>query len=221
MRMLRIAVLAALLLAACGGSSGATTTGADGEATTTVADDTGGDTGDTVDIGDIPQECLDAMGDLLRAIEPAVEGVDFENATSNDLAALGTELEPAMATYDETIAGSDCEELDVDATDEETFDYMIDFAESEAPGTVAYLTWIRDFAAGSEGEGSAATGDCEQDIALLMEFVNRDGTMSDLTMAELTTVGEIMGSISAVCSTERNQELFSDPAMADFLDAEG
>lgn len=229
MKPLRFLVVLALMLAACGGSGGddTTTTGGGGDGTTTTtADDGNGDGGGSVDIDDIPQECLDAFADFLRAIEPAVEDFDFENATFDDLETLSTDLEPITASYEDTIGASSCDDLDLDASDDEAFEFMIEFARDEAPGTVGYFEWIRDFASGfdpgsgsGDDGGSAATGDCEDDIAALMVFVDSGSTMSDLPIADLSTVGQLMTSISTACPSGTVAELFADPDVTAFLES--
>ncbi|HEU5113973.1 MAG TPA: hypothetical protein VFU96_11700, partial [Acidimicrobiia bacterium] len=85
----------ALVLVACGGDGGGDTTVA--ETTTTAAEADGG--AGTVDFEDMPQECIDALVGYLRAIEPAVEDVDFDATTGEDLEALGTELDSLSEDY--------------------------------------------------------------------------------------------------------------------------
>jgi hypothetical protein len=221
-------VVLALLLAACGGSGGddiTTIAGSGDDATTTTSGDDGGG-GGSIDIDDIPRECLDAFGNFLRTIEPAVEDFDFDNANLADLQQLSTELEPLTAEYEGTIGDADCDELDLDASDEEAFEFMIDFAEDEAPGTVAYFEWIRDFAIGAGGglgddDGGTATGDCDQDLAAFMEYVESGTTMNDLPLADLTTVGQLMTSISTGCPAATVAELFQDPEVSAFLESGG
>ena len=95
-----------LLVAACGGtaarllprSGGATTTAT---TTTTATAEEGRDTtNETVDLADMPQECIDAFVEFLQAIEPVVADFDFENATLDDMEAIGTELEAVSAAPD-------------------------------------------------------------------------------------------------------------------------
>jgi hypothetical protein len=45
--------------------------------------------------------------------------------------------------------------------------------------------------------------------------------VSDLNMAELTTVGSLVGSIGTTCSSERANEVFSDPEVSAFLETGG
>ncbi len=219
----------ALVLAACGGGASTTTTNAAGDTTTTAADEattttdavTDGtdDEGPTVGLDEIPQECLDALAGFLKLIEPIVEPVDWETATMEDFEELGTAIEEETASYEEEITEAGCEEVDVDVDDEEAFQFMIDFAEGEAPGTVGYLTWIRGFL--GTPTGTDASGDCETDIAAVQEAVDQGGTMSELPLTEVARIGGLMGSISTVCSAERTAEFLSQPDVEEFLSSAG
>ena len=164
MRVFRASIIVlAVVLVACGGDGGADTTLA--ETTTTVVDGSAG----TVDFADMPQECIDALVGYLRAIEPAVEGVDFESATGEDLEAMGTELEALSEDYTTAIEDLDCP--DPSGSDDDAFAAIIELAEQEAPGTVGYLQWVQSLAAGF-GDAEAS-GDCETDISALRRSSRR------------------------------------------------
>jgi hypothetical protein len=214
-----VPVLLLLALVAC--ASGSTTTTA--EPTTTVtttaapattAEGAGDDPGSVGSLSDMPQECLDAFDAFLRDIEPIVADFDFDNATLDDFEALGEELDAIAAPMEEITA--DCPDLDVGA--EESLQLMIDYARDVAPGTVPYFEAIAEFAGSFEGPDlGAISGDCETDIEAVMVFVDAGTSMNELTLAEATTVGSLMTSISTNCSAERFQEFVSDPDVAAFL----
>ena len=217
-----ISALAAivLLLAACGGGEGGGTTVAPEEETpTTVAvDTTDGDDGPSVGLDEIPQECIDAFAAYLRDIESVVESVDWENATMEELEDLGTALDPATTEFENATADLGCEDINVDATDEESFDYMIELARDEAPGTVAYLEMIRGMA-GEFGEDSdiPVAGDCETDIATLQGLVDEGGTMQDRTMAEIVAIGNLVTSITTNCEQGRALEFLGAEDVTNFM----
>ncbi|MGH8915831.1 MAG: hypothetical protein ACRDZM_15120 [Acidimicrobiia bacterium] len=226
MRVLRtMGLIMALLIAACGGGGAAgTTAGTDDSTTTsnaaaattvtTAPAESEDDGGDTVAFEDMPAECVDLFVSFLRAMEPALEGVDFETMTADDLEALGAELEAATGDYESEVENLDCP--DVAEADEEAFAKMIEVAEREAPGTVAYLEWIQSFA---EGEGSAgsASGDCETDIAAMEAIVAANESVGQLPMDQVIEVGALVSSITVACSPERAEEFFSDAEVAAFL----
>jgi hypothetical protein len=231
-RIVRIAVLLALLAGACGGAGGTgdttTTTTAAAETTTTsespqtttttVADN--GD-GQVVGIGDIPQECIDAFAGFLREIEPYVADIDWENATAADLEQLGNDLEPLSSAYDDSVAGTNCDNIQLDASDEESFQFMIDMAKREAPGTVPYLEWVEQIATSVTDPGSQASGDCESDIAALQAIVDEGGTMMDLPIGDLSTVSGLITSISTTCSASRAADFLNQPDVAAFMSGGG
>jgi hypothetical protein len=225
MRAIKVLTLVlALAAAACGGGDTTdTTTGVEptttvGETTTTAAEattTTSEDGGGTVSFDDMPSECVDALVGFLQAIEPALEGVDFDTLTAADMEALGTEMEALGEEYGAALEDLDCP--DPEGSDDEAFTAMIEIAEREAPGTVGYLEWIQSFATAADSMGNAS-GDCETDIAAFELIVEENESMSTLTMEEIVEVGGLVTSISTVCSPERAEEFLSQDNVASFLD---
>ena len=163
------------------------------------------DPGSVGSVDDMPAECVDALREYLQAIEPVVEGIDFQSLTQTDFEALSEELATATEGFEERTES--CPDLDVSTT--ESFSIIREFAEEEAPGTVAYFTFIEDFVRALESGGNAS-GDCESDIAAFQEFVDRGGSMADLTATEVAEASTLMSSIGANCSDERFQEWSQD-----------
>ena len=228
----RILIVLIALLAACGGAAESPTTEAP-EATTTTEEpeeittttsaseeeteeEAGEDEGtnNTVDLADMPQECIDAFVGFLQAIEPVVTDFDFDSASIDDLEAMGTELEAVGEAQAAEMESLNCP--DASGSDEEAFAQMIEIAEREAPGTVAYFRWIESFAS-SFGEGGTASGDCETDIEALEALISENESMGDLTMAEGTKFGMLAAAIGTECSQERTQEFFSQPEVEAFM----
>jgi len=204
-----ILILTAALVA-CGGDGGTDTTLA--ETTTTVVVDSAG----TVDFADMPQECIDALVGYLQAIEPAVEDVDFDTSTGEDLEAMGTELEGLSEEYTTAIEDLDCP--DPSGSDEEAFAAVIELAQQEAPGTVGYLQWVQGLAAGF-GDAEVS-GDCGTDISALRAIIDENSSMSDLTMTEVVQVGSLVASVSTACTPDRAEEFFAEPDVATFLESQ-
>jgi hypothetical protein len=225
----RLLILLIAVVTACGGTAATTTEAEPDETTTTTTtaapvDEAGGDneSGETVDFADMPQECIDAFVDFLRAIEPTVEGFDFENATIEDMETMGTELEAVAEGPTADMESLDCP--DPSGTDEETFTAMIDIAEREAPGTVAYFEWIEELAGsfgGGAGTSTGSSGDCETDIAAMEAIIAEHETMADLTMDDIAEFGALMTTITGACSTERAQEFLSQPEVQEFMNSGG
>jgi len=224
-RRLGIVLLVTMLvLAACGDEAGDDgTVESDGTETTVVstteAPVTTEDGGSpSVGLDDIPQQCIDAFVAYLQAIESVVDDVDWSEATVAELEELGSALEPATAELENATADSQCEDIEVDATNEESFEYMIELAQREAPGTVGYLEMIRGLGEGlGEGSSIAVTGDCESDIQTLQAIVDEGGTIEDLPIAESGAIAGLIASISANCSQERTAEVFSQEDITGFM----
>lgn len=226
----------ALLVAACGGGgdgeADVTTTIADpGDATTapvapttteapatTVGDDDDDDDGPKVDLGDIPQHCVDAFVDFLKAIEPTVETVDWSTASLEELERVSEELDDVMVEYEEETLDAACDDIEVDATDEESFEYMLAIAQAEAPGTVSYFEMIRDLATGFGDSTGAGSGDCEADIATVEALIAEHGSMENLSVADLSTAGGLIMSITSNCSAARAAEFFEREDVSNFLE---
>ena len=130
-----------VLLAACGGAAADYDRGIGGDhhhhhdhrGSRRDTDDT---TNETVDLADMPQECIDAFVGFLQAIEPVVAGLRFRRMPrwttwrpwARSWKRSAQHRPPRWrASIARTSAG----------TDEEAFAAMIDIAEREAPGTVA------------------------------------------------------------------------------------
>lgn len=195
-----------LVVAVVACQSGTTETSAPPTETTEVeTTDAPADPESVGSVDDMPAECVDALREYLQAIEPVVEGVDFQSLTQSDFEALSEDLATATEGFEERTES--CPDLDVSTT--ESFSIIREFAEAEAPGTVAYFTFIEDFVGALESGGNAS-GDCETDIAAFQEFVDRGGSMADLTAAEVAEASTLMSSISANCSDERFLEWSQD-----------
>ena len=220
-----------LLVAACGGAAdgngdaGATTidqaqatttpvaptTTVSSTTTTPAVDDEGG----AVGFGDVPQECIDAVVSLLRAIEPTVEAVDWGSADLTTLEEVANAIEGTYEEHESQIEALDCDDLNVDASDQESYDFLIGIAEAEAPGTVAYFEMIGEL---GMGPSEAVSGDCETDIAALQAIISEHGSIEHLAVADLTKVATLADSITTACSLERASEFFEQPDVAAFME---
>jgi hypothetical protein len=184
-------------------------------ATLSIACSSGSDTTVPEALADMPEECVDALVDYLRAIEPTVEGVDFENMGEGQLETVMAELEGLSGDVTSEIERLDCP--DPSGGDDEAFAAVIALAQQEAPGTVGYLEWVAAFASGFEDIGEAS-GDCETDIAALQSIIDQGGSMGDLTMTQVVEAGSLVASISTSCDAARAEEFFAQADVAAFLE---
>jgi len=216
-RLLLMGMLIFAVAACQSGTTDTTPTSTTEEAPpTTVETAETPDPGSVGSVEDMPAECVDALREYLRAIEPVVADVDFQSTTMSDFEALAEELDAATEGFEERTES--CPDLDVSTT--ESFELIREFAENEAPGTVAYFTFLQEFVTDLSGGGSASP-DCETNIAALQEFVDRGGSMTDLTAGEVAEATSLMSSIGATCSTERFIEWSEQEDVAAWIEGTG
>jgi hypothetical protein len=210
-RMVTCSVLV-LVIAACGGAASDGSTTAPGVGTslpdqTTVRAD---DPGTVTDIDDMPAECVAAFSTFLQEIEPIVQDVDFDTSSMTDLEEMGTALDPAIDAFE--VETADCPDLDL--SNEEGIAFMMEIAERDAPGTLAYFAWLEEFLASVDDSTSAVSGDCETDIAALQAIVDQGGTMAEMTLGDVTAVTALMGALASECPPGRFQEFLEQPDVA-------
>jgi hypothetical protein len=224
-----VSIVMTLMLASCSGGAGdtATTTGPDAggatstavveQATTTVAETTTTATAESTTIAaeqaagveDIPPECVAEIAAILQVFEPAVEGIDWENATIMDHIQVMTSL--AGNSIGDTAA---CENVDLDVSEEEGVALFLEVAEQEAPGAVGYFAAI--MAINEELGERQSTGECQADIATFEDVVAGGVPFVDLPLPEQWLVLNLMGSIG-FCNLQTQGELISRPEVEEFL----
>ena len=224
-----VSIVMTLMLASCSGGAGdtATTTGPDAggatstavveQATTTVAETTTTATAESTTIAaeqaagveDIPPECVAEIAAILQVFEPAVEGIDWENATIMDHIQVMTSL--AGNSIGDTAA---CENVDLDVSEEEGVALFLEVAEQEAPGAVGYFAAI--MAINEELGERQSTGECQADIATFEDVVAGGVPFVYLPLPEQWLVLNLMGSIG-FCNLQTQGELISRPEVEEFL----
>ena len=193
-----LAVMLVFVVMACQSGSTTTTATTEPPAQTTASTD---DPGSVSSLDDLPAQCVDALRTYLQAIEPVVQDFDFQSASMEDFEVLSEDIAAVTEGFEEQTAT--CPELDQSADD--GLALIREFAAAEAPGTIAYFDFIEEFVAAFEA-GGAASGDCETDIAAFQEYVDRGGSMSDLTVSGVATVSNLMSTIAVACSEERSTQ---------------
>jgi hypothetical protein len=92
----------------------------------------------------------------------------------------------------------------------------LDIARVEAPGSIGYVEVLIMVGERIDETGVAvSTADCEANIALAQEFVDREGTYMDLTMVEASMVEALLIRIDNECPPGR--EYMNDPDVLEFL----
>ncbi|CAN5764055.1 hypothetical protein BH23ACT5_BH23ACT5_14880 [soil metagenome] len=151
--------------------------------------------------GDWSAACVNVVVELLKAMEPLVEGVDLDDIfedpdfLADELAQIGIDHEQGMSEH--------CPETD----NEPAYRQMIAIAGREAPGAVAYLEFFAEQAAfREEMEG----GDCLSDIIAFEALVDSGGgSIEDLSQADQLEASRLVTSILLNCPPEVAEEFRS------------
>lgn len=167
-RSATIAAFAAftLVLGACGGDD-------DDDAAAATAEDDGGDaadeTGDEIvvdDLDDMPEECVDAMGDFLERIEPIVEDIDFENADASIFEDIGAQIDEEASEMEDPELEAKCAQYSFG--DDGDFEAIKEVARDRAPGVLAFIEFQ------------------EQMIADLADMTIPEISIPDITLPEIS-----------------------------------
>jgi hypothetical protein len=216
-RSLTTITVAAIVLSACGGddddAASASTTGAPTAATDAANTNDGNDGTVEVDsLKDIPQECLDIFGDYLKQIEPIVKDVDWSNADVSSMQDIGSQLDSIGTSMDDDMKAAGCDKYNLNG--DVNMDELIDIAKDKAPGTVAYFQFLKTLsegfdstsapstAAGSDTGGGNASDlptDCDGAKAYIEDAMGKYDKMTDMPVAQLSTLGQVIGVLSAQC----------------------
>jgi hypothetical protein len=173
------------------------------------------------------------MGEFLQRIEPMVKDVDWENADLSELSSIGEDLNAEFSSMDSEMASADCNKYQLD--DADSMDALIDLAKDKAPGTVAYLEFIKnlsaDFSAGSGdtggdggdtgGDASGVPQDCDGAIAYVEDLMDKYDTMMQMNISEMTAFGNVSAVISTQCSLQQMQDFFDRQDVKDFMGSTG
>lgn len=184
-------------------------------ATTQPADDEGDDDVVIIDeLGDLPEECRSALADFLRQVEPVVADIDWDAATLADFERISLELEDEGEIFDQTT--EECGDFDF-ASDEESMQAMIEFAEEEAPGTVGWLEFIGAIAFSGDTTTEAAMT-CEEAIAYFDELIAGGATtMNSLPVSELAGVTAALDVVTTDCDFDVMDEFLAREDVTAFL----
>lgn len=201
-----VVVALVALLAACGSSKkeGSVSTGT-------------GDTVSVADFGDMPPKCIDLLSKFLKAIEPSVSDVDWDKATLADLEALGTQFQSESDDFDTQSTAAGCDKYNITGSDADQLKQVIVLAAAEAPGTVAFLTFMSAMTADPTANAGSIPSDCAGTIAAIEPYLGGGKTMKDLTVAEITQLGSLMTGVSTNCTSEEAAAFYSREDVTAFI----
>ena len=220
-----ILVGAFALLAACGSSAKEGLPAAGADNTSASAGGASADTSiagsdDTIivsDLGDMPPKCIELLGKFLKQIEPTVSKIDWDKATLADFEKFGDSFQAESDSFDKETSAAGCDKYNLEGSDEKQFEQMAALAQSEAPGTVGFIKFLNSLASAATASGGSIPSDCDGTIAEIEPFVKRGGTMKDLTMTEVTRLGQLMTAIQKNCTTEESTAFFGRDDVTAFI----
>jgi hypothetical protein len=223
-----ILVGALAVLAACGGSDNGVSVGGTGDGAPAAADSispasddsTAEGSDDTITVSDfseMPPECIELLGKFLKKIEPTVSKIDWDKTTLADFEALSGQMQADSDSFDAETAAAGCDKYNLDATDEEQIAQMAALAQAEAPGTLGYIKFLADLSASATGDNGAVPTDCAGTIAAIEPYLSKGGTMQDLTIAEVTLLGQLMGGIGTNCTSEEASAFYARDDVTAFV----
>ena len=211
-RIILISVIA--LLAACGsGDNSASDSTDDVSSTIEGSDDT-----ITVDnFGDMPPQCIELLSTFLKKIEPTVSAIDWDTATLGDFEEFGEQFKTESDAFDAETSAAGCNKYNLDGSDEKQFEQMSELAAAEAPGTVGFIKFLGALSTAATESGSDIPSDCAGTIAAIEPFLASGGTMQDLTMAEVTRLGQLVPAIGTNCTEEEAAAFYAREDLTAFI----
>ena len=218
------ALLAACSSAAKDNPAGAGVDGTSGSAESTIeggsTETSVGGSADTVtvdNLGDMPPKCIELLSKFLKQIEPTVSKIDWEKATLADFEAFGTSFTAESDSFDKETTAAGCDKYNLQGSDEKQFEQMAALAKSEAPGTLGFIQFLNSLSATASATGGSVPADCNGTIAEIEPFVSGGGTMKDLTMVEVTRLGQLMQAVRTNCTAEQSTAFFARADVTAFL----
>ena len=169
--------------------------------------DASGDTITVDNFGDMPPKCIDLLSTFLKKIEPTAASIDWENATLADFEDFGKQFQTDTDAFDSQTAAAGCDKYNLSGSDEQQFQQMAELASVEAPGALGFIKFLEALSASATASGGSVPTDCAGTIALIEPYL-KTGTMKDLTMAQVTTLGQLMTGVSNNCTSEEASAFF-------------
>lgn len=240
--MKRIILVSAIaLLAACGSSSNGVSVGADdtaastvsvagtGAVDTTVASASGDDTtitsiagsDDTITVdnfGDMPPKCIELLGTFLKKIEPTVSAINWDKATLAEFQAFGEQFKTDSDSFDTETSAAGCDKYNLSGSDEKQFEQMAALATTEAPGTLGFIKFLGSLKDIATASGGSIPSDCSGTIAAIEPFLAK-GTMTALTMAEVTQLQPLLTGVGTNCTSDEAAAFFARDDVTAFVGA--
>ena len=227
-----ILVGAFALLAACGSSSNGVSVGTQPDAasdttsasaaTTPAADDTAttvAGSSDTINVNDfseMPPQCIELLGKFLKKIEPTVSQIDWNKATVAEFEEFSKQFQTDADSFDADSSAAGCDKYNLTGSDDKTFEQMAALAQKEAPGALGFINFLKSLATSDAATADTPT-DCTGTIAAIEPFLSKGKTMKDLTLADVSRLGQLMTAVSKNCTSDEANAFFSRDDVTAFI----
>ena len=213
------------LLAACGSSGNGVSVGsgntsasegsAVADASTETSVEGSDDTITVSDLSDMPPKCIDLFSKFLKKIEPTVSKIDWNKATLADFETFGNSFQTESDSFDKDISAAGCDKYNLEGSDKKQFEQITALAKTEAPGTVAFLEFLNSLT--DTSSGGSLPADCNGTIAELEPFLGGGGKMTDLTIADVTRVSQLLTAVRTNCTEAESTAFFSRDDVTAFV----
>jgi hypothetical protein len=226
--MKKIILLGAFaMLAACGSSGSGVSVGADDTSASENSTVAGASTetsvagsDDTItvsDLGDMPPKCIELLSKFLKKIEPTVSKIDWDKATLAEFETFGDTFQADADSFDKDTSEAGCDKFNLEGSDEKQFAQMTALAQSEAPGTVKFLTFLNSLADAATSSGGSLPADCDGTIAEIEPFLSGGGTIKDLTISDVSRVSQLLTAVRSICTDEESTAFFARDDVTAFV----
>ena len=229
-----ILVGAFALLAACGSSSNGVSVGTDSNAAsdattaavpattaaagdnTATSDQASSDTININDFSEMPPKCIELLGQFLKKIEPTVSKIDWNTASVGDFEAFSKQFQTDSDSFDAESSAAGCDKYNLTGSDDKAFEQMAALASTEAPGTLPFINFLKSLAT-SQTATADVPSDCAGTISAIEPFLTKGTTMKDLTITDVTRLGQLMTAVSTNCTSDEATAFFARPDVTAFI----
>jgi hypothetical protein len=213
-RIILVGVL--VLLGACGSSNGGVSVGTG--TGSTLAPAAGSDDTISVDnFGDMPKPCIDLLAAFLKKIEPTVSKIDWDKATMAEFQAFGQQFQTEADSFDTQTEAAGCNKYNLTGSDDAQFQQMTELAKAEAPGTLGFLGFLKALSVAATANAGSIPTDCAGTIAAIEPYLGEGKSVKDLTVAEVTLVGQLMSGVQDNCTDEEAAAFYARADVTAFV----
>jgi hypothetical protein len=178
------------------------------------------------DLGNIPPECRDPLAVFLQDIEPSVERVDWDTATLADVQDVSPVIDQMTLKFQTTMEAAGCDDFAFGADADQQFEFTVEVARQEAPGSERWLQFSRDMSTGLDTtanglavDPSALPADRDEATAAVTELISDAGNLNEIPVADLVEITNGIAAVEVVCTPEQAAAFFDTPRLQEFFGA--